>query len=181
MPTPNYDVVVKEQNGQYMCRIKELNLIASGADLSSTFAEITKKRDAIIKDFENAGLPDELPAPARTRDQQPSSRNLVGELKLFSLKMLIVMLAFSTLLAIALGQVAYSATRLASKLEVSLGEWKKPGKALERQLFLAAEPANEPSPEKQEKIIQSIRVLVKRVKPYVDEFRPLFSDQKLGP
>lgn len=181
MPTPSYDVVLKEHNGQFVCRVKELNLVVSGDDLMSCVAETMKKRDAIIKDFQAAGLLHELPGPARVNREQPSSRSLGGELKVFSLKMLIVMVTFLALLAIALGQVVYSANRLASKLEVSAGEWKKPGKALERQLFLAADPANEPSPEKQEKVIQSIRVLVKRVKPYVDELRPLYSDQKPGP
>lgn len=178
MEIPQYDTVVRTRNGQYYLQIKELGLLVHGEDLASTFAKLTNKRDALVKDFQDAGLLQELPIASASSVSNGSGRSIGQELGLFSLKMLMVAVTISVIVFVAVSQVAYTAEKVAAKLETSIGELrKKPFKEIERQLILAAEAENEPSPEKQEKILQSLRVLVKRVKPYVDELRPLFSDR----
>lgn len=178
METPQYDAILRTRNGHYYLQIKELGLLVHGDDLASTYSELSRKRDALVKDFQDAGLLQELPIASSIGVSAGTGRSLGQEVGLFSLKMLMVAVTISVVVFVAVSQVAYTAYKVADKVEVSIGELrKKPFKELERQLFMAADASNEPSPEKQEKVVQSLRVLVKRVKPYVDELRPLFSEK----
>jgi len=51
---------------------------------------------------------------------------------------------------------------------------KKPGNLIEKELYRAVD--HPISADRQEKIIKSIRVLVKRLQPFVKEVSPLFSE-----
>ena len=51
----------------------------------------------------------------------------------------------------------------------------KPGNRIEEELHRAMD--HPISPERQEKIVRSIRVVVKRLRPFVKEISPLFSDE----
>ena len=175
MQPPNYDAVLRITDGKYYFYIKELGLVARGDDLGTSYGELVRKRDLIMNGLKEADLLQELPSPAETSREDQSGRWLARDLGTFSLKMLIVSLAISALIFVAVSRIVYGLNRVIDRAEAATDEVRKPWKVLEEQLYLAADASNEMRPEKQERIIKSIGVLVKRAKPFVDEVRPLFS------
>jgi len=164
---PDYEVTLKTRKGKYYFYIRELQIPASGDTLDSAYKELMRKKDELIKELEETDSLDELPQPV----SKPSAKQGfdLKNLGMFSLKTLIVGLICGIILTFA----GIELNTVVSKIGVM-----NPGNKLEEELYRAVD--HEISPERQEKIIKSIRVIVKRLKPFVDEIKPLFSDDKNG-
>jgi len=174
----NYDAVVKFKDGKYHFYIRELNLIGTGDTLDSAYAEINRKREEVVKEFSESGHLDELPPPEGAR---PARVKGAGDTDLggFAFKVLIAGLAVIVVLMFAVGQInrVFSSNVELLKAElnyISNTIPSKPGRVIEHELYKAVD--HPISPERQKKIIESIRVIVKRLKPFVDEFKVLFAD-----
>lgn len=164
---PDYEATLKTKKGKYYFYIRELHIPASGDTLDSAYKELMRKKDELIKELEETDSLDELPHPV-----SKASAKHGFDLKnfgMFSLKTLIVGLVCGIILAFAGNKLNTVVSKIGSV---------NPGNILEQELYRAVD--HEIDPVRQKKIIKSIRAIVKRLKPFVDEIRPLFSDDKNG-
>ena len=63
---PNYEVIVSVKNEKYFCRIPELNLIAKGNDLESSYKDLMSNREDLLNDIEEFGWEEEFSSPSTT-------------------------------------------------------------------------------------------------------------------
>lgn len=168
-----YRAVLSGKEGAYVFHIRELGLMGSGPDIPAAYEALQKKQKAVFDEFAAAGLTDELPAP----ETEPTVKSTAAAYKGIAIKTAVVTLG-------ALIVVAGLTMSARSVITAGVDAVKiKPGeihlKLLEDKIIAtlntAADPRNEYSAEKREKLIQSLRTLVERYKPYVDEIRPLLS------
>lgn len=165
------------KRGKYYFQIRELGLTVKGDTLDSAYQDLLKKKEELILKFEEADNLEELPAPASA----PRIKEGVAfrELGLFSAKMAIGAVVIAALIAFAGNRVNSTINHNLSRLKTEVDEMVsgKPGRKLEKELHRAVN--HEIAPERREKIIKSIRVLVKRCQPFIKELKPLFEDSNL--
>ena len=170
LPDYNYDAVMSIKKGKYYLHIKELQILGCGDDLNSAYKDLTDKKEQLIREFQEGENLNELPTPINKSSS--SLREDFRQIRIFLMKLFII--AF-------LGVVALSFTKeILSNLTdpVILGikekvRVSKLGRFLLIQLDDAIESDITPDMEKQ--ILGNIRILVKKLQPYANEFRPLLN------
>jgi hypothetical protein len=174
----NYEAILSFNDGRPTLRVPALGLIASGATLEAAHAEMERLKAEYLEKARAADLLDTLPPPTRIEGGRASATAAAtgativkGDLRSFLAKLAIV-----CVVVVALFGAASVAIR--SSLHVPVGKqfWAK----AESELHRAAQGPGM-SPEDQARAIADIRVLVARYKPFVDELRPLLSDQPPPP
>ena len=194
----DYSCVVKFENGNYHLSIEELGIRVIKEDLASGYEELIRKKNLLIQENEESELFIRLPPP---RNFSNHSNSYLGkELKLFLMKTIItgtLIIAIIFLGAKQIDELARSALDRSSHLIVaSLDEVfdrtvdsisasisasidKANDKVKERTVFKAVTKGV--PPEQKEAIIQRIRRIVERNKPFVDELKLLFINGSLPP
>ncbi len=169
----NYLAVLSGKDGAYRFHIRELGIIASGADVSAAHRELERKRQAVFDEFAAAGLTSELPPPRLATDEAAG----IAAHKGFVIRTLIVTAAALVIVfAATLGTRSVVTAGLESLTFARGGiHLKLVEERMINALHRIADPRNEFSKEKQEKVIESLRVIVKRYRPFLNEVRPLFS------
>lgn len=170
---PRYRAVLSGDEGKYVFYIRELGIIASGPDVGTAFKNLEEKKQAVLDEFAASGLSDELPEP----EAASTGLSALSPYKGFLIRTTIVTLCA----LVVVGGMTYGARTVITSginaVKIKPGEIHM--KLLEDKIIAtintAADPRNEYSAEKREKLIESLRILVERYKPFIDEIRPLIS------
>ena len=190
----NEDIILTSKDEKFYLRLQNLALLVKGDDLNSAYQELIKKKNERIKIMKELDL--KIPESQLTR---VNSANMLE----FFLKTMIVVVIFSVIIGfvgIILGNVMESRTgqlgliakRNATELitlpfdllqqrvvpyYVNRIKNAKPTSILEKALHEEA-MKNPIEPERQEKIIKDLRAVVHRLKPFIEEIKPLLKGEK---
>ena len=164
-----YDINLQVRDGKYHFYIKGLQIQGVGKSLELAYDDLLSKKEKITKEFEEVGVA--LPIPRESSGKKFS----VGEFGVFLSKCLVVLFLF-------VGCFSYASRKINDVLKENISQIHSRlsrinTNQLEEALYQAASAKHNPSPERREKIIASIRTLVQRNKPFVDELKPLFSSK----
>ncbi len=170
-----FDVVIQRDGGTYVAAVPQLGLFARGADAATALGALEAKKKRLAADIEATGgivaFPQLPPPPAKERSQ-------VGALGLYAAKVAIFLVLFC---AAVIGSGAIVATKLHAALVSALGSetvggsrfWSK----IEQEIHRAADTSQDLPPEKKQQLLNDLRVIVQRWRPFVAEIEPLFSDR----
>jgi hypothetical protein len=160
------------REGRFFFAIPELGQVASGDTVQAAYDALVGQHGEMLAAARAADILDELPppAPARGTAARASPVAARSELRGFGLKLLIVLLAVLVVVVPLSLSISNAVTRAAVSLQGSTKPWRK----LERELERAARPDKALDPERQAKLLAELRVVVSRIKPFVDELAPLF-------
>jgi hypothetical protein len=176
-----FDTVIRRKGGAIIAAVPRLGLYAPGPDTASALAALEQKKTALVADID-AGLVD---ADLITKTEQVQLRSArATNVGVFALKtgIFIVLATLGALVA---------ATLISAKLEAAIDRvrfaaestfyqaveqsfWTKIEGFIER----AADPTKKPSPERKQKLEQSIRTLADRWRPIVTEALSVFMPEK---
>lgn len=176
----DYPIEVMQSDGRYLCMVRRLLISASHADLNTAYQEVRTRRDNLVRDALATGI-------FRVTGGSYSEPAFAGDgdaIAKFAVRTSIVSLAAAVLLILA-GLVASTASRKVADAFVSrlesysiFNSWDDRTVAFQEWLFLVTAPRNEPTPAQQARIKESLRILVSRLRPYVEEVRPLLNGQR---
>lgn len=194
----NFEVILKTSKNRYFFRIPKLGLIASGDSVEKAYQSLTEKKEEFLKEVQGAGLTLPENKSVEFSGNAGAEKSVAGNLKndivRFLVKTVIIGILFLIIIEVSgskLNKIAESQSDKFSRVinkASNLFENKsnqalnkihgiipsKPGHILEKELIRAAN--REIDLERREKIIQSIRMLIKKWKPVVSEIRPLFDE-----
>lgn len=166
-----YEAVLKKKSGRYHFHIEELRIVGSGENVESAYRNLMSKKEAVVSEFEEADILGKFPPPrARQRSGQARKFHDFGR---FLVKTLIIGVVIVAILFIGSNHVSnlleFSVDNMISKIKkINLGQ------QIEGELYRAIK--HPISPERSKKIVESIRLIVKQYKPFVNEIKHLFSD-----
>jgi len=190
----NEDIILTSKDEKFYLRLQNLALLVKGDDLNSAYQELIKKKNERIKIMKELDL--KIPESQSTR---VNSANMLE----FFLKTMIVVGIFSVIIGfvgIILGNIMESRTGQLSSMAkrnvtdlitlpfdllqhrivphyVNRIKNIKPTSILEKALHEEA-MKNPIEPERQEKIIKDLRAVVHRLKPFIEEIKPLLKGEK---
>ena len=168
-PKPNqkhdFEVVVKKLNGNFYCSILQLGLLSKGEDLESAYNNLMTKKDVLLDQAMEANI-----------EIEPRYNHEVNQESNFCFKAFLFRsasnLAGSFGVIIVIGMLIVMLLNT-SNLNKNIGAMK-PGRLIEDAINNSATNVHETSSERKQKLLESIRIVVSRIKPYVDTLRPLF-------
>jgi hypothetical protein len=180
------DVVVRRKNGRVVAGVPSLGLYATADDTVAALAKLDEKKRAYEADLEEAGLSEIIVAGGSTAGASTAPSN-TGGLRGVALKSGIVIGMITVAVIIGGGLLAsrIDATidRTIYSVKTQLGPlsngkiggsqfWSK----IESELDRVASADNNLAPEKQARLLQNIRAIVTRIRPFVGEIAPLFAN-----
>jgi hypothetical protein len=180
-----FDVIIRRKNGRVIASIPPLGLYATADDTVAALDKLDVKKRAYEADLEEAGLSEIIAASDNTTGASAAASK-AGSLRTVALKSGIIIGMITAALIIGGGILAsridatidraiYSVkTQLGPLANGKIGGsqfWSK----IESELQRAAAADNNLAPEKQERLLASIRAIVARVRPFASEIAPLFS------
>jgi len=190
----DHEITLKIKKGTYYFSIPDLMLTSKETDIESAYQNLLLKKDKFFKDAEEAGL--EIPpgtAKIAKSSSAPTLPQTSSNIKSYFTKVVgtAVVILVTTFFLINMvvnnigRQLESNVNNLDEKINSTLNRGKakvqnlmtrKPGHLLEKELYKAVD--HPISPERQEKIIKSLRIIVDRLRPFVKEIAPLFSEDK---
>jgi hypothetical protein len=161
----SYNIVVKKNKNQYIFFLKELSLIHTSKSLSKGYKEIEDKSIEIIENLKKNDLESHI--PSKKNDENKFNK----EIKNFAIKAIIVSVSITFVLV-------FTSAKLFENINYTLDNTKiKAGKEfwapLKENIISLADEGNNVDIESREKIIKSIKTIVDRYKPYVDELKKI--------
>jgi hypothetical protein len=180
-----FDVIIRRKNGRVIASIPPLGLYATADDTVAALDKLDVKKRTYEADLEEAGLSEIIAASDNTTGASAAASK-AGSLRTVALKSGIIIGMITAALIIGGGILAsridatidraiYSVkTQLGPLANGKIGGsqfWSK----IESELQRAAAADNNLAPEKQERLLASIRAIVARVRPFASEIAPLFS------
>lgn len=165
------DIVIRHAEGKVVAGIPQIALYASAESAAAALDALEQKR-AILKD-EIAAIGIAEPLPSMQAARVTSSSDSIVR---FAIKSGIVAVMILLVLAV-------SGAMLANKIESSargvVGADLRGGRQfwtnLEQGIERMADPSNEMSEERKQKLLANVRVLVNRLRPFTAEIALLFS------
>jgi hypothetical protein len=191
----NEDIILTLKDKKFYLLHQKFGLLVKGNDLSSAYRELVEKKKERISMMKELNI--EIPV---NRSKQDSFRHWVRieseKLSGFFAKIVILAVVFVVVAAIVtpklnvMMQARLSQLSAVAKRQINLPfhivshrvvpaverRIRNVTPVLEKSLYEQAE-IRPMEPERQEKIIKSLRVIVQRFKPFVDELRPLFKGE----
>jgi len=165
------DIVIRHTDGQVVAGIPQIALYAKGENAAAALEILERKKNILKDDIAAAGVVDPLPsAPVASAT---SATDGIGR---FVIKSGIVALMVLLVLVVSGGMLA---SRIEATARGIVGADLRGGRQfwinLEQSLERMADPSNEMSEERRQKLVSNIRVLVNRVRPFAAELAPLFT------
>jgi hypothetical protein len=162
----SYTAQIRKEADIYHVWLPELNLISEDPDPATALANLETKRIELFSFYDRVGEP--RPKPAR----QTSDADTVSNLKPFFIKAVTVALVGTILLAAGSVSLTYSLREPLRKAGL------KTGRAAIASFTKGLESFSkkEVTPEKEKRIRLALRASIPKLKPYVDELRPLFEN-----
>jgi len=177
----NEDIILTIKDEKFYLRIQHLELLVKGNDFDSAYNELVQKKNARLKIMKELNL--HIP----TSGLKENSNQLFTKNKFF--KILIYTLIFFSLIIftkkIFNGIIDARINQFRSAVELvpqylNREHAFKLTRLLEKVLHEEA-LKNTMEPKRQEKIIKDLRLIVNRLKPFLEEIRPLFISEKMKP
>lgn len=168
----DYQAVLTQKNGAYTFHIAELGIVASGSDVATAHRKLEEKKRKIFDEFAAAGQTGELPTSlaAEKRAETVGHKRLAVRAAIIAAAALVVIVG-ATFGAKSVITSGIDAVKIKpGEIHLKLLEDK-----LIQTLHAAADPRNDYSAEKRAQVINDLRAIVERYKPFVDEIRPLLS------
>ncbi len=160
----DYPLEVHKIGGRFFVTQTELNLTADDDDLSAAYCAIEKKKKAMLEHHAAVGTLSSLPLP---RNEQ-----MRRDLMPFFIKLVAVSLVAVFLFSAASISFSYALRDPLRKVTQRTARAAMDNIAAELHEF-----ANDPqSKEREERIRMAIRAVLPKLKPYVEELRPLFDE-----
>jgi hypothetical protein len=171
------EVVIRRKNGKVAVGIPQLGLFAKADDINAALAALDSKKQAFVADLEEAGELDMLeiedrPAPTR----RVAMIRPVGDLGQFALKAGIVVCCVVAAFVI-------SGVLIASKVENTVNSVKsiKIGGSqfwtrIEDELDRMARPGSDLPEAKKQKLLEDIRMIAAKWRPFVAEIQSALAD-----
>jgi hypothetical protein len=164
------DIVIRHTDGQVVAGIPQIALYAKAENAVAALESLERKKNILKDDIAAAGVVDPVPYAATS---VASPTDGIGR---FVIKSGIVALMVLLVLAVSGGMLA---SRIEATARGIVGGDLRGGRQfwtnLEQGLERMADPSNEMSEERKQKLASSIRVLVNRVRPFTAELAPLFT------
>jgi len=165
------DIVIRHTDGQVVAGIPQIALYAKAENATAALESLERKKNILKEDVAAAGVVDPLPHAAATNVASPTDG--IGR---FVIKSGIVALMVLLVLVVSGGMLA---SRIEATARGIVGADLRGGRQfwtnLEQGLERMADPSNEMSEERKQKLVSNIRVLVNRVRPFTAELAPLFT------
>lgn len=155
-----------QKGGHIFCLIDGLGLHGSGPNIEAALADLNRRYDELQDFSRRSEVPIEsltLGTPARVRPWWHFLSRAALIVVVFGLMMIPLSYALSGAIERSIVNLNLSGGRVF---------WKN----VENGLIQAGDPASAPSAEEQARITNALRAMVQRIKPYIDEVRPLFSE-----
>ncbi len=180
------DVVIRKKNNRVVAGIPWIGLYATADTTAAALDALEAKKSAYLADLAEAGVSDRVDLEgyvAGTSIAKPKR----GELRFVAMKTGIVAGIIAAVVFLVGGLLIVAAdatldkavtsirTQLAPITSAKIGGaqfWSK----LEAEI--EAQAHNDLPPEKQQKLLANLRAIVTRVRPFVAELAPLFSDPR---
>ncbi|MDP4594465.1 MAG: hypothetical protein NWT00_07905 [Beijerinckiaceae bacterium] len=160
----DYPLEVHRIGERFYVTQTELNLTADDADLTAAYQEIERKKKAMLGHHAAVGSLSSLPLPRNEK--------LRRELMPFFIKLSAIALVGVFLFSVASISFSYALRDPLKKMTQRTARAAMSNIADELTAF-----ANDPqSKEREERIRLAIREALPKLKPYVDELRPLFAE-----
>ena len=184
------DIVIRRKGGKVIAGIPSVGLYASAGTVAAALDALEVRKITYQSDLEEAGFTGDMDIPNRASAvPMPMARSAPGDLRSFALK-------FGIAIGLTTAAVILVGGLLASKIDDTIDRtvfavrmqlapianakiggsqfWAK----VENEIDRAANSNNAMAPEKQQKLLSNIRAIVTRVRPFVAEVAPLFSDPR---
>lgn len=165
------DIVIRHVDGQVVAGIPQIALYAKAENAAAALEDLERKKNILKADIAAAGVVD--PLPSVPVGSATSATDGIGR---FVIKSGIVALMVLLVLVVSGGMLA---SRIESAARGVVGTDLRGGRQfwtnLEQGLERMADPSNEMSEERRQKIASNIRVLVNRLRPFTAELAPLFT------
>jgi hypothetical protein len=180
-----FDIVIRHKGGKVIAGVPQLSLYAKAEDLHGAITALEQKRTAYFGDLAESGALDDLEV-REYAVSRPSPRGH-GGLGQFTLKALIIIGLIAGAFVLSAALVIPRIERVVENTEAKMQQYTKLGGAqfwakVEGELERAVDPAHDMPPEKKQKLLSQIHILVERWRPFVAEVAPLFADfQKPAP
>ena len=163
-----YKVEVEKRGREYVLYMHDLNLISVSGNLSDGYAELEAEKEKLINQHYAFNRLNALPPPKSVVEQ----KLLIKSLFPFMIKAGIFAVVGGLLIAIANVSLTYTLQSAPKKLALRAGRLAVTNFAQSFEKF----HRREMSPEKEMKIREAIRKVVPKLRPYAQEFRPLFEE-----
>jgi len=190
----NEDIILNLKDEKFYLRLQKFGLMVKGDDLSSTYKELMEKKKKRISIMKELNL--DIPVNRPKRDSARHLARIDSERALgFFLKIIIFAVVFLFVVGIVGSIMEPRLSQLGSTTKRNMHDlvnlpfeivryrvipfFKRLANVdvLEKALYKKVEE-RPMELERQEKIIKSLRVMVQRLKPFVDELRPLFKGEE---
>ena len=180
------DVVIRRKGGKVIAGIPSVGLYASGGTVAAALDALETRKAAYQSDLEEVGFTADMDIPNRG---VAAARPVSGDLRSFALKSGIAIGLITAAVILVGGLLASkiddTIARAVYSIQVQLAPianakiggsqfWAK----VENEIDRVANTNNSLAPEKQQKLLSNIRAIVTRVRPFVAEVAPLFSDPR---
>lgn len=163
------DIVIRHADGQVIAGIPQIALYAKAENAAAALEALERKKNVLKDDVAAVGIVDPLP-----RVQATSGTSATDWIGRFVLKSGIVALMVLLVLVVSGGMLA-SRIEATARGIVDLRGGRQFWTNLEQGLERMADPSNEMSEERKQKLASNIRVLVNRMRPFTAELAPLFT------
>jgi len=165
----DYVVEARRRGGMYYLNIQELGVFASAETYVDAFAELEERKTRYFEHHISCGTISDISLPREARQKQ--------ELRPFFIKATVVALVGVFLFSAASISFTYALREPVRKLG------QRTGKATIKQFTGGVKEfvSKEITPEKEEKIRLAIREAIPKLKPYMEELRPLFDTDNTRP
>lgn len=167
--TLNYDIVMRSKGDEFCMFIPELSVIASGRSTNETYDNLLAEKEKYFNNVLEFDLEGTVVEP-RTVNIKRKQRY---ELPRFALKTLIVLVLFVVVFA-ALFLPIYTSFERAAKYAVAT----LPEKVISGVLITTENKLKSMSEKEKEEARLRIRNIVTGLKPYAEEIRALFQEEK---
>ena len=168
----DYPAVLVARAGRFHCHIPELGLTATGDDPSAAYDALQAEKVRFLERARQTGLADLLAAGPRRAAEAVGQRRSISR---FLLKGAIAGGIVLTLILVASWNLNALIGSAAGQFGLDDLDGRAFWTALEDSLYEAAEADNALPPERQERLVASLSVLVARAQPFVETLRPLLA------
>jgi hypothetical protein len=167
--TLDYNVTIHRREDAFLLHLPELSLFAEDGDLTTAHNDLENAKRSLMENYFASGNSAKIPLPTQIAEMQILKKSLTPffiKLGSFALIGVLLISAANISLTYSLQQAPKAIAQKAAKAAL-----KNFGATLEEVA------RREFTPEKEERIRLGIRKLVAALKPYMDEFKPLYQKE----